>query len=139
MTTHTRFHFLGVAVVLAYLLMALFAILLAGLLLFLLTHMVEAVRSLPLLLALLMGRFSSRAKRVDFAGGGESTGSDQIYVFFKWRLRNSPIDKETRARCNWDQIDAQPNGRSRVLAFPSRGSTCYRRSDRYRRSQGHNG
>jgi hypothetical protein len=39
MTTHTRFDFIGVAVVLAYLLNALFAILLAALLLFLLTYM----------------------------------------------------------------------------------------------------
>jgi hypothetical protein len=39
MTTHTRFDFIGVAVVLAYLLNALFAILLAALLLFLLMYM----------------------------------------------------------------------------------------------------
>jgi hypothetical protein len=39
MTTHTRFDFIGVAVVLAYLLNALFAIVLAALLLFLLTYM----------------------------------------------------------------------------------------------------
>jgi hypothetical protein len=39
MTTHTRFHFIGVAMVLAYLLIALFAFLLAALLLFLLTYM----------------------------------------------------------------------------------------------------
>jgi hypothetical protein len=43
MTTHTRYRFIGVAMVLAYLLVALFAILLAALLLFLLTYMVEAV------------------------------------------------------------------------------------------------
>jgi hypothetical protein len=39
MTPHARFHFIGVAVALAYLLIALFAILLAALLLFLLTYM----------------------------------------------------------------------------------------------------
>jgi hypothetical protein len=37
MTPHTRFHFIGVALELAYVLIALFAILLAVLLLFLLT------------------------------------------------------------------------------------------------------
>jgi hypothetical protein len=39
MTAHTRFHFIGVAAVLAHLLIALFAILLAALLSFLLTYM----------------------------------------------------------------------------------------------------
>jgi hypothetical protein len=39
MFTHTRYHFIGVAMMLAYLLNALFAILLAALLLFLLTYM----------------------------------------------------------------------------------------------------
>jgi polyferredoxin len=42
MTTHTRYHFIGIAVVLAYLLIALFAILLAAPLLFLLTHIMGA-------------------------------------------------------------------------------------------------
>jgi hypothetical protein len=39
MTTHVRYRFIGVAMVLAHLLIALFAILLAALLLFLLTYM----------------------------------------------------------------------------------------------------
>jgi hypothetical protein len=39
MTTHNRYRFIGDALVLAYLLNALFAILLAALLLFLLTYM----------------------------------------------------------------------------------------------------
>jgi hypothetical protein len=39
MITHTRFHFIGVALVLAHLLIALFAILLEALLSFLLTYM----------------------------------------------------------------------------------------------------
>jgi hypothetical protein len=39
MTTHTRYRFIGVAMVFAHLLIALFAILLAALLLFLVTYM----------------------------------------------------------------------------------------------------
>src|SRR5262249_13100838 len=31
-----------------------------------------------------------------------------IYVFFKWRLRNSPINKETRARCKLGSIKWLP-------------------------------
>jgi hypothetical protein len=42
MTPHTRFHFIDVALVLAFVLIALFAILLAALLLFLLTYMGSA-------------------------------------------------------------------------------------------------
>jgi len=58
MTTHTRFHFIGVALLLAHLLIALFVILLTALLLFLLTQMVEAVRRLPPLLSLVDGTFA---------------------------------------------------------------------------------
>jgi hypothetical protein len=56
MTTHSRYRFIGVALVLAHLLNALFAILLAALLLFLLTYLGWPTEEL--LLALLMERSS---------------------------------------------------------------------------------
>jgi hypothetical protein len=70
---------------------------------------------------------------------GDDVRSESLMSFLNADACFADNEDARAALCNWDQLNACPNGQSRVLALSSRGSTHHCRWHETRRTQGHNG